>query len=377
MSAMSHLAGIAHTRDRQLPLLDPNAALERQVQWLLTGPAQRTDGAVAGWVDADDRADYVYPEITGYYLQWLGWRTTEGDSRFMLGARAAAAQSWLRTWLAAEGPRLTRVYADRARDDWRNHAIFCFDVAMALRGVATAARRGILDADAAVVEGLCAVLGELVAPDGMLDACRIHGLSPEFPLRWSTQRGAFLAKAAAGIVDAAHHLPDVPAALRVAAARSFDASIDALCAAPHDETHPLLYAIEGYLALPAHPCFVANLPSVAARYDELLARTAAMGRVPESSTHAGQPRLDIVAQTLRAGALLAQHGAPLSTMRLARELATTLTVATTPDGALPFAQHAGVAQYNTWATMFATQALCWARATPGALIEVADDPCIV
>ena len=377
MSAISRLATIAQNRDRHLPPLSADTAIEMQVHWLLTGPAQRADGAVAGWVDAVGRADYVYPEITGYYLQWLGWRAAEGDSRFMLGARAAAAQSWLRAWLTAEGRRLTRVYADGARDDWRNHAIFCFDVAMALRGIATAARRGILDADAVVVEGLCTVLGELVAPDGLLDACRLHAPSPEFPLRWSTQRGAFLAKAAAGIVDAAHHLPDIPAPLRVAAARTFDASIDALCATPHDETHPLLYAIEGYLALPAHPCFVANLPSIAARYEELLARTAAMGRVPESSAQSGQPRLDIVAQTLRAGALLAQHGVRLARTQLAAELATTLTAATSSDGALPFSQRAGVPQYNTWATMFATQALCWARATPGALIEVADDPCIV
>ena len=28
-------------------------------------------GAVAGWIGGDGRADYVYPEITGYFLQWL------------------------------------------------------------------------------------------------------------------------------------------------------------------------------------------------------------------------------------------------------------------------------------------------------------------
>ena len=45
--------------------------------WLLNGGVQLTRGphagGVVGSVDADGRPAYVYPEITGYYMQWLAW----------------------------------------------------------------------------------------------------------------------------------------------------------------------------------------------------------------------------------------------------------------------------------------------------------------
>ncbi|MEO8137238.1 MAG: hypothetical protein ABI831_25060, partial [Betaproteobacteria bacterium] len=47
--------------------------------WLLRGPAQARTGAnaggVAGCIAVSGSPLYVYPEIAGYYLQWLAWRT--------------------------------------------------------------------------------------------------------------------------------------------------------------------------------------------------------------------------------------------------------------------------------------------------------------
>ena len=51
------------------------ASAARMRDWLLGGPAQIRFGAeaggVAGTLNAAGQPDYVYGEITGYYLHWL------------------------------------------------------------------------------------------------------------------------------------------------------------------------------------------------------------------------------------------------------------------------------------------------------------------
>ena len=65
----------------------PGNEQEAIAEWLLRGPAQLTSGphagAVAGLIEAGQRPGYAYPEITGYYLQWLAWRAARngGASR--------------------------------------------------------------------------------------------------------------------------------------------------------------------------------------------------------------------------------------------------------------------------------------------------------
>jgi hypothetical protein len=356
----------------------PTFAQARLTRWLLTSGVQRPEGAVAGAVDANGRADYVYPEITGYYLQWLAWRAAEDDDRPMLAARARNAQSWLRDWLAAVGPVPTRVHAKAGTQDWRNHAVFTFDLGMVLRGVGAVVDLGLVEPDEALIAGLCRTLCSMIAPDGQLDACRIHSAGLEIPNRWSTRRGAFLAKAAAGIEHAAHVLPGIPVALRTAATTTFDASLEALVDSPHVETHPYFYAIEGYLAWPAHRCFAKYLTQVGAGFDRVADEVVALGRVPEVSGEPGKARLDIAAQMLRVGVLLAHHRGSALPDAVARLLVATLETAITPDGALPFvAAVTPTVQLNAWATMFATQALTWATLAPAAMRHIALAPGIV
>src|SRR5437867_5322968 len=103
-------------------------------RWLLHGGAQIRDGAhaggVAGVVSGNGSAEYVYPEITGYYLQWLAWYAVSRGHSMQLVERAKAAQGWLRTWLRSEELPATRVHLRVSADDWRNGAVFFFDVAM-------------------------------------------------------------------------------------------------------------------------------------------------------------------------------------------------------------------------------------------------------
>jgi hypothetical protein len=165
--------------------------------------------------------------------------------------------------------------------------------------------------------------------------------------------------------------------LRDAARVTFDASLDALFAAPHAETHPLLYALEGYLNWPAHPHFAQRLPDVGACFDALAARCDARGRVPESTADGGPARLDIVAQAMRAGLVLDHHRGTTRHRAFVQRMAGTLRDAMTADGAVPFANGAVPLQRNAWATMFASQALAWVERDAPAIACVAREPLLV
>lgn len=320
-------------------------------------------GAIAGCVSATGAATYVYPEIAGYYLSWLAWRATRFANGADLAARAAGVQHWLRHWLALPGPP-TRVHLDGSGGDWRNDALFCFDLAMVLRGLGAAAQARLVEPDAGVIAGVARGLERLIATDGSFDACVAHAPAATLPDRWSTRRGAFLAKAAAGVMRASELVPGVPAHVLRAAERTFAGALAVLGRAPHPETHPLLYAFEGVLNLPRHPRFHEALPVVAAQFDALLACAGADGHLPEVAGAAKGPlRVDVMAQALRIGYLLTAHRPQQPPDRVAlTRMRQALQRQVRPGTGVPFARGGDVAQSNVWATMFADQAL--ALATP-------------
>ena len=249
-------------------------------------------GAVAGCVDADGRVRYVYPEITGYFLHWLAWQAaarTEAASGAELRRRAGAAQGWLVRWITADAPPPTRIHLAPSDADWRNEAVFCFDIAMVLRGLAAAARERLLEPDPALIAGLVAQLRTLVGADGAFDAYVPRERGTVLPDRWSTRRGGFLAKAAAGVIVAAGTLRGIPPDLVAAAEATFDDSLHAAVDAPHDEVHPLLYTFEGILDLPEHPRFAAMLPPLATQMNALLRSRAKRAGCRKSSRRRRHP----------------------------------------------------------------------------------------
>ena len=252
--------------------------------WLLDGPAQLRDGphagAIAGTIAEAGVPAYVYPEIAGYYLQWLAWRARTSGGSAALAPRADAVQRWLAAWLAHDGPPPTRVHLAASGDDWRNGAVFFFDVAMVARGLGSAAGAGLVVPDPALIAGVSRLLASLIDADGLFAACRAHDAGTTVPDRWSTRRGAFLAKAAAGVVTAARTLPGLTAPVTAAAHATFAAAIDWTLARPHPEAHPRLYACEGLMALPEHPRFRDMLPAVGAQLAALFAQAGPDGRVP-------------------------------------------------------------------------------------------------
>ncbi|MBK7080095.1 MAG: hypothetical protein IPH55_04885 [Betaproteobacteria bacterium] len=344
-------------------------AAGRIAGWLRDGPAQLATGpqrgGVAGVVGADGVAEYAYAEITGYYLQWLAWHAARDGVSTALATRADAAQQWLARWLAAAPLPGTRVHLGPVAGDWRNDAVFFFDVAMVLRGLASAARQGLVAPSAAVIDGVNGLLASLRAQDGLFDACIVKPGASPVPDRWSTRRGAFLAKAAAGVIDAAKVLPGVAATATQAAEDTLAASLRWFDEQPHREVHPLLYAAEGFLSLPRHPLLPSALPVVARAFNDVLVETRVQGRVPEflraGAADAGAARVDIVAQALRVGVLVAAQVPREAPDRAGIDLLRGMLVEqVSAQGTLPFAVGAAPRRHNVWAAMFAEQALAFA-----------------
>jgi hypothetical protein len=329
--------------------------------WLLGDRAQIASGihagAAAGWVDREGRASYVYPEITGYYLQWLAWYAACHGVNDETGRRADAAQRWLLSWaFGAETPE-TRIYLEPAGPDWRNAALFFFDLAMVLRGLASADRLALIDTDPRLVARVSELLWRLVADDGMFDACVSTRLDAALPERWSTHRGPFLSKAAGGVLIAAAQFSSLPEALTEAADATFGAALESMSAQSHSETHALLYGIEGGLSLPEHPAAVAAMPHMVRQLRDLLERSAQLGHMPELRGGTGRVRLDIVAQAIRAAAFLLPE-LPVD------EMARMLVHYIDPSLGIPFSPDVTPCQYNVWTAMFAEQALFAAECDP-------------
>lgn len=355
----------------------PDASIAR---WLLAVPQLATGphaGAIAGLLADGHTASYVYPEIAGYYLRWLAYRALRCGEGHEVAPAARGVQRWLGHWTALAGPP-TRVHLDGSTGDWRNDALFCFDLAMVLRGLGSATKAGIVEPDARLVATLAALVGRCIGRDGAFDAVVALRADAPLPDRWSTRRGAFLAKAASGVLRASADLEGIPASLVDAAERTFAHSIDALASAPHAEVHPLLYACEGILDLPRHPRLAAALPTVAAAFATVCAQMSGEGDLPETLGAEGPTRLDVIAQALRVGALLRAHGArPAPDPRLLHRLQATLEAHIEPDGGLRFARGSPPSQRNTWAAMFADQAHDFMLADPASPTWWRDDPLIV
>jgi hypothetical protein len=348
----------------------PEQARVATADWLLGGVqlgAGPHAGGVAGAIDGDGRPLYIYPEITGYYLQWLAWTASRRGATPALTQRANAAQRWLASWIGRCDPPETRVHLRAHEAEWRNSASFCFDLAMVLRGVASATAAGLIESDPALVERLYTQLSRLTAADGEFLACNAPS-GVALPDRWSTRRGGFLSKAAAAVLAAARVLPQLPATLRAAAEATFAASIRTAIAHPHDETHPRLYAIEGALMLASHPAVVPALSQLTDQLDRLLRSARLRGALSETGAAGGAERLDIVAQGVRAACLLKPAAPGWSPdQRALDRMQHFLVRYTALDGAVAFNTAAGPKLYCAWAAMFAEQALTLSGMAPAGL----------
>jgi hypothetical protein len=331
------------------------AAAARLRHWLLHGPAQLSDGrhcgGVAGRVEGG-RPVYVYAEITGYFLHWLADLGAH-EAREVLGERARRAIDWSTRQFSAGRVPPTRAYLDAAASDWRNGAVFFFDLAMLLRGSIAIAEAGIEAPPPALLDAVIAQLAQL-ADDGALRASRPLGPDVVLPRRWSTLGGPFLLKASTRVaLTVRSH--ELPATLLRACAHELARWSPGAANIPLDQLHPTLYFAEGLLLAQ---------PRDQQPVGELLTRCVALqradGSLPEADGGSPVARSDIIAQALRLGVLLRQDDAlsAPSDAQLDR-LATALIARVDHEGTIAFDPAADSPEPNVWCAMFAEQALRW------------------
>ena len=326
--------------------------------WLLSAGIQQREGAhaggVAGSLDAQGRARYVYPEITGYYLHWLA---EARDAAGLDAARVAAARAndWVRRQFEHGALPPTRAYLVDAPHDWRNDACFFFDFAMLLRGLCAASEARLIAPPYATLQRIVEELDRFVSPDGEIHAARVLHAGAQLPTRWSTLGGAFEVKASSRVTLAARYL-ELPPRLQQACEALANRYLDSAHKIALDMLHPTLYFAEGMLV--ARPQCSAQIAALLQRCLEL---QRADGSLPEAERGSSLPRSDIVAQALRVGLLLqaAQVDATPEAHAL-HELARALIGRVDAAGRIAFVPDASAAALpNVWCGMFAEQALRW------------------
>jgi hypothetical protein len=303
-------------------------------------------GGIAGWIEADGSPSFAYGEITGYWLTWISGIAGE---RAAIAARARAAVDFLAAMWAHRTPPQTRFYLAAAAPDWRNRAVFSFDMAMMLRGLAHAAELVGNEPCAAVAERIVPWLSRCIAVDGTLATHLIVDRGGPLPRRWSTESGPFQAKTAAAVLAApAAWLPaELTSAARHTLAKWRGRARE------HVDMHPRLYALEGEIL--AGGAADASLADTAVPPD---------GRLPESAAPLAAPRFrevraDVLAQAIRVLAL-GEGGAALDPWSPAMALCGALFDHVTGEGAVLFRAASG--PRNVWCALFAAQALAWLAA---------------
>jgi len=330
--------------------------------WLLSDQVQQQQGqhagGVAGALDADGHARYVYPEITGYFLHWLA------EARIPAGldaARVAAARAtdWTLRQFANGAVPQTRSYLVDAEHDWRNDAAFFFDLAMLLRGLCAASDARLIAPPFATLQCIVNELQRFVSPDGEIHAARALRAGAQLPTRWSTIGGAFEVKASSRVMLAARYLA-LPQNLVDACESLADRYLESPARMALDMLHPTLYFAEGMLV--ARP---QTAPEIGVLLRRCLDLQHADGSLPEADRGSAVPRSDIIAQTLRIGLLLHSNSVDNAPHADAlHKLAAALVERVDESGRIAFVQDSFVpdsqrAQPNIWCGMFAEQALRW------------------
>lgn len=357
-----------------MTLLSPTAygeATTRIETWILDSRIQMDTGeqrgGVAGWLDRDGRPEFVYPEITGYFLTAVAWLGSGAASSTPRRSQALEhgqrALDWMTSAVSDNSMPPTRLYLAPGPRDWRNMATFSFDVAMAARGVSTFA--AVSNIDTSALLGRLSALARRICEGGHLMASHLRREEggPEPPARWSTRPGPHHLKAAAAFLRLFEGVDEDLARL---CSNTMSHWTDVMVAQwPCRELHPLLYGIEGLLIWGSTR--EEGATSTAEQlFKRLLSLQRPDGALPALIISGSGVRSDVLAQALRVGALLRLGG------RLPGEawerrlslLADALLRHVRPDGGLAFSRGQEVA--NAWCAMFAHQALTlYSRAFEG------------
>ena len=338
------------------------AAVQQIEDWLLGSDVQLGRGphrgGIAGWLDGNGLPEFVYLEITGYYLTAMAWLASgaAGSATNIDTAtnRARLAAGWIAAVFDTESAPPTRLYLSGRPVDWRNNAVFSFDLAMAARGLGSASHLVGWPKCRQTLQGLCGRLDRISSGSDIMSSHEFAaGDATTMPDRWSTRPGPHHLKAAAAVL----RLPAgvVGAAMTATAQRTCDHWVKSFANEPWpcEELHAALYGLEGMLLRGQVPADIAAAESAFVRLMELQQPD---GSLPPTIA-GGTVRSDVLAQALRMGLLLRARGC-LNEEHWSERLdllTDALLKFVRPDGGVLFALDQPVA--NTWCAMFAHQAL--------------------
>lgn len=330
--------------------------------WLMKAPIQLEKGphigGIAGWLDDQNRMDFVYGEITGYYLTFLAWLSRSTRSDLAIQKKMNAALHWFGNFNGNRRAPLTRHYLKPGAGDWRNRLCFSFDLAMMLRGVSMVPREGNQDRAAELRTAIIRKLEAFVDENGrLLPVLPVEGNSPDTPERWSTMPGPWQVKAAAAILSSD---------MEGRSARLHSAAINTVNYwrgrhAPVENLHSYLYSMEGLMmfGLLYHDPTVWD--ETGRMFEHLMAFQRKDGGLPVSFTDTdAADRSDVVAQALRIGCILKALGRLANTIHISRLalLSRNLARFVSPEGSVCFYPQTvkeGIYR-NVWSAMFSFQA---------------------
>lgn len=149
-----------------------------------------------GWIRSDTkRADYIYGEITGYFLSFCAYvynKSNDKNEQHLIKNIISSHIEWLDRSID-EG--LKTRYTLSGYSDWRNNAIFSFDLSMIIRGLDDV--KSIVPSSLVLIKYL-KVLNKCVNTSNTITSV-YQNEELELPQKWSTMPDIHLVKAAANM----------------------------------------------------------------------------------------------------------------------------------------------------------------------------------
>ena len=328
--------------------------------WLGSGPIQAPSGAFYAWIDEQTGVgSFEYPEITGYALTYLAGRPDPEPEELQ---RALAAADWL-------SDRLGRGELG-ARAGWDGDLTYSFDLAMISAGLISFGRGQESARHLESGLGLAAMLAR--------ETVRPQGLGPILGEDGQTSRGGWSAEGRPHLVKAVQCLLAAAEAGFPEGREAASRLIERTCALQERDgsfrtqpdsdgvmLHAHLYAAEGlwiWATSQGDPAVAERAYLATGWAWERQLPSGGFPRSVGSPEGGGQvEQCDVSAQALRMAATL-----PSPPPRLEDAIGRLAALARPAPGGAAVVYQPGSepVHHNAWTTMFAAQALEWARSGP-------------
>lgn len=313
---------------------------------------------MVGWVESRTKLpEYIYGEITGYFLSFCAEVcANQSEMKESLLPIMIKHVEWLDS--AIKDGFKTR-YMLNEKTDWRNSAIFSFDIAMIIRGLIDVS--SYLDVNATLelykklfesfVEENTNTIKPYISVDRMI-----------LPDKWSTRFDAHFMKIVANVLPVFSSQSDIVIynLLNKKADELYCYDMKYLLTT---DSHPLMYYLEGILLL----CEMGDLDDVKKKRYQQKAREVYLNVIHlisddlllDNPTAGTYVRSDVLAQFVRIGVLLINDDLlPVETMNYIKCILDYICDKHIVEGRVCFFDKEQDENfYNTWCAMFLYQAL--------------------